>query len=161
MRLKKKQEEPVTAYDMSQELGGFEVFVPRRFISNSESEIYMSIGTKGLRISMLGLEVLKNPEMVIIFFDRNGKRMMINPGKKGMPNTLKLSKAKTATPNTITNQSLIREMSKISEIDLTNGLFTISGYQVRSTSPSLIFDLNSIIKKERKQYEVHNDTGNH
>ena len=167
MRLStKKQEEPVTAYDMSQELGGFEVFVPRRFTSDSGSEICMSISKTGCRISVLGLEVLKNPEMVVIFFDRNGKRMMINPGKKGMPNTLKLSKGGTATPNTIMNHSFVREMSKISGIDLLNGLFSVSGYQARSTAPTLIFDLNSIIRKENKNHksdtkEESNDTGNH
>ena len=130
---------------MLNELEGFEVFVPSR--TSGIERLGITISKTGVRLTKTALGLIKYPEFVNVFFDRGGKRMMIQPGDKRNQNIMKLSKQGNC-PNTLSQRCFMKAMEDVVQMVLFDGgNYFVSGYKVKTTQPILIFDLNKIEKR--------------
>ncbi len=133
------------------ELEGFEVFEPG--LTRGEYWIGLIVSGSTIRLTVGTLDVLKDPEYIVAFFDRKGKRMMIIPGKKDTPNCIKIGKANKTTRSSYINcQSLNDEIRRVAGIE-EKGIFTVFGHKAESMRPTLIFDLGMVVRKEKNGKE--------
>ena len=130
----------------SNELEGFEVFEPG--LSRGEFWVGLIVSGSSIRLTQGSMDILKNPEFVVAFFDRKGKRMMIVPGRKDTPNCIKIGKSnKTVRSSYITCKSLNDEIRRVAGVE-EKVSFTVFGHKAESMRPTLIFDLGKVRIKE-------------
>ena len=126
---------------INNELDGFVVYKSHL---RAQSGLFMTISKHAVRFS---LDVIKamGTDWLLLFFDENKQRLMIQPTKKGTTNTVKLSSA-GGSVNTLVQKTVVRDVRELA--GLKDGeKITVFGHKCNyATTPSIIFNL-----KERKE----------
>ncbi len=126
-------------------LDGFEVFEP----GMSRGELWIGLVISGnIRMTQGCTDVLRDPEYVVAFFDRKGKRLMLVPGKKDTPNCIRVGKQNDTNKSKYINcRSLNDEIRRVAGI-AEKPIFTVFGQKVDVVRPTLVFDLGNVSVKD-------------
>ena len=126
---------------INNELDGFVVYKPHL---RAQSGLFMTISKHAVRFS---LDVIKamGTDWLLLFFDENKQRIMIQPAKKGTTNTVKLSTG-GGSANTLVQKTVIQDVRELAGLK-DDERITVYGHKCNyATTPSIIFNL-----KERKE----------
>lgn len=121
---------------INNELEGFVIYKPHlRFISG----LFATINKNGVRFSHDCCKAMG--DWVLIFFDENKQRIMLQPAKKGTANAVKLS-ANGGAVNTLIQKTVVQDIRKLAGLN-DNETISVWGHKCNyATTPSIIFNLN-------------------
>ena len=129
--------------DPISELNGFQVFKVNRARKEDESICQIFINKYWIRLTKCCLDMLKNPDYVVVFIDSRGKHLMIVPGTKNTANALYIRSKKQN--GAIVSKLLQEEIRQLAEIPMNStSRYRALGHQVNTVSPTLIFDLANL-----------------
>ena len=128
---------------LTNELDGFTVYKPTL---RAVPGIFLSINKTSIRFSVDAIRAM-NTEWLLLFFDRNKQRLMIQPAKKGTVNALKLNSQGGKGCNSLIQKSVLQDVRDLAEVS-ENKQYICYGHKCNyAVTPSIIFNLKEAQEK--------------
>lgn len=125
------------------ELKGFVVFSAMSIKANNE-KVGLTLMSTGISLSLSCLNILREPQYVIAFFDYDNPRLMLVPGKAEEENVLRLTKQ--GSDYRYIKSTLFRaELEKVAGKDCSSGIWFLPGRKIDVIRPTVVFDLKDLM----------------